>query len=484
MILTGLLVSSCSSIGKPEPDISYDGTTYVKIVATNVVDSINVKANFVSFVPMKGCIKKEVSISRDDKYFINYQITRPELVEFIINNKESFKTYLIPNDTITLILKQDSNVSNQIFTNYSIENDIFKYCKAKFNNLGYYKFTDDAPFARKYLYKMGRSQNDYNTAMKALDSEEKKSINFLEKYVNLPKWFVTVERANIQYNAAYARLMMFNDLSSYKQTVKPPISAPFYNSSARLSTEYYNYLSNYFLTGYPSKFNFTGIKRLVRIFDMEYPRIDSLLKGDIKNHFIIGLITSYYVICADENEEGQVDSLFISHDFKLTPAEKKFIAQEKSNNRNIRLTGASLKYGESSPNFELKDVRGSLYKLSDFKGKRIYLHFWATWCGPCLSEIPTLNKLIANLDTNKVVVVSVCLDNEIDKWKQIINVKKLSGINLICDGNWDQIITSQFLIAKIPHYTLIDENNLILKNNCKGPADIDKELLDLNTSKL
>ena len=54
--------------------------------------------------------------------------------------------------------------------------------------------------------------------------------------------------------------------------------------------------------------------------------------------------------------------------------------------------------GKEASDFELKDMKGNTVKLSDYKGKKVYLKFWASWCGPCRQSMPELNKLVEEKD--------------------------------------------------------------------------------------
>ena len=56
--------------------------------------------------------------------------------------------------------------------------------------------------------------------------------------------------------------------------------------------------------------------------------------------------------------------------------------------------------GKDASDFELKDMKGNTVKLSDYKGKKVYLKFWATWCGPCRKSMPELEKLVKDTDRN------------------------------------------------------------------------------------
>jgi len=61
----------------------------------------------------------------------------------------------------------------------------------------------------------------------------------------------------------------------------------------------------------------------------------------------------------------------------------------------------------TAPNFELKDVAGKAINLQDKRGKVILLNFWASWCPPCVKEIPSMNRLAESFDEDKFEIVSV-----------------------------------------------------------------------------
>ncbi len=64
----------------------------------------------------------------------------------------------------------------------------------------------------------------------------------------------------------------------------------------------------------------------------------------------------------------------------------------------------------SAPQFELKDKAGKTHKLRDFAGKSVLVHFWASWCPPCLEELPQFLELVRALDGKPVVFVAISLD--------------------------------------------------------------------------
>jgi len=63
--------------------------------------------------------------------------------------------------------------------------------------------------------------------------------------------------------------------------------------------------------------------------------------------------------------------------------------------------------GEKAPDFVLKDVSGHTVRLSDYRGKIVVINFWATWCAPCLAEMPELSRLQKDHRDNGLQVIGV-----------------------------------------------------------------------------
>ena len=77
--------------------------------------------------------------------------------------------------------------------------------------------------------------------------------------------------------------------------------------------------------------------------------------------------------------------------------------------------------GGPAPQFELETLDGDTVKLSDFKGEFVVLNFWATWCGPCIKEMPELQKTHLSSGENKIKIIAVNLSeskDRVDKFTQ------------------------------------------------------------------
>jgi peroxiredoxin len=129
--------------------------------------------------------------------------------------------------------------------------------------------------------------------------------------------------------------------------------------------------------------------------------------------------------------------------------------------------------GNPAPEFELKDETGKIVKLSDLRGKFVYMDFWSMGCGPCISEFensaPEFHAKYKDFDI--VYVYINVADNE-QNWKKGIEKFKLHGINLTAEG-WNKHPTCQaYNVIGIPHYVLIDREGKIAKNDCDRPSII------------
>lgn len=63
--------------------------------------------------------------------------------------------------------------------------------------------------------------------------------------------------------------------------------------------------------------------------------------------------------------------------------------------------------GKPAPDFTVTDLSGKVHKLSDYRGKNVMLVFWATWCGPCITEVPHIKALNNILDEDKLKILAI-----------------------------------------------------------------------------
>lgn len=74
--------------------------------------------------------------------------------------------------------------------------------------------------------------------------------------------------------------------------------------------------------------------------------------------------------------------------------------------------------------FQLEDLQGNLSSFSDLKGKTVFVNLWATWCPPCIAEMPEIQSLYEDTSSEKIVFVMISLDDDKEKPKKFISRKE------------------------------------------------------------
>ncbi|WP_337968120.1 TlpA disulfide reductase family protein [uncultured Flavobacterium sp.] len=129
--------------------------------------------------------------------------------------------------------------------------------------------------------------------------------------------------------------------------------------------------------------------------------------------------------------------------------------------------------GKPSPDFDYENHKGGKTKLSDLKGKYVYIDLWATWCAPCRAEIPYLQKIEEKYHGKNIEFVSVSIDKlkDNEKWKKFVVDKKLGGIQLFADKDWESEFVTNYGVTGIPRFILIDPNGNVLKADAARPSE-------------
>lgn len=121
-----------------------------------------------------------------------------------------------------------------------------------------------------------------------------------------------------------------------------------------------------------------------------------------------------------------------------------------------------LAVGTIAPDFTLKDIDGKDVSLSNFRGKQVVLHFWASWCPDCRAEVPEIKAAQAAADPSKVVFVSVSFDRKVEAFEAYVRDNALGGVQLFdALGKKESAIGSTYHVQWIPATYLIGPDGRI-----------------------
>ncbi len=133
--------------------------------------------------------------------------------------------------------------------------------------------------------------------------------------------------------------------------------------------------------------------------------------------------------------------------------------------------------GMDSPTFAFYDANEELVSLADLQGKLVYIDIWATWCGPCIKEIPALKALKEEMEGKEIEIVSICTKDSKDRWLAFIGKKKLKGMQLFAPDDNASFFTD-YMLNGVPRFILLDREGKIIDANAPRPSNpLLKELL-------
>lgn len=128
-----------------------------------------------------------------------------------------------------------------------------------------------------------------------------------------------------------------------------------------------------------------------------------------------------------------------------------------------------LRSGNPSVSFSYMDIDGKTVSMADLKGKYIYIDVWATWCGPCRGELPSLKELEEKYAGKDIYFVSMSCDKKKKAWENMVKKDELKGIQL--HMGTDRSFMDAYLINGIPRFILLDREGKIISANMTRPSD-------------
>jgi peroxiredoxin len=191
-----------------------------------------------------------------------------------------------------------------------------------------------------------------------------------------------------------------------------------------------------------------------------------------------GLKPGKYVLSVTIRERSPNRSISISSSPRLASASQEFELKAPEDGKEaaphdlgkINLTlHRRLKVGDKAPDFSIKTVDGAPLKLSDFKGKFVLLDFWATWCGPCVAELPHLKETFTKHGGNqRFAMIGLSLDSETKAPKEFATKNGVKWIQGFL-GDWSKTtLPKDYGVEGIPSLFLIDPDGKIAALDFRG----------------
>ncbi|HYD22785.1 MAG TPA: TlpA disulfide reductase family protein, partial [Flavipsychrobacter sp.] len=129
--------------------------------------------------------------------------------------------------------------------------------------------------------------------------------------------------------------------------------------------------------------------------------------------------------------------------------------------------------GAPAIDFTVADADGKKIKLSDLKGKVVYIDFWASWCGPCKAQFPHTKKIKEHFAGKDVVFVYVSIDEDEKAWAAAKEKHELTGLHTRING-WEAKLAEEYGVRGVPSYFLVDRDGNFATDDTPRPSNGEK----------
>ena len=190
--------------------------------------------------------------------------------------------------------------------------------------------------------------------------------------------------------------------------------------------------------------------------------IEQKVKTDSLKVRAEGVLLSQYISSFDYNnkyEEGLKELTALTERFQL---DEKYLGEFKVRKSSIA--------GTPFPaDVVLTDLQGKKVDFAKYRGKYVFIDLWASWCIPCIKEIPHLKQLEKELQNKDVVFLSISIDTNVAAWKKKVAALGLEGELL---NNQDNKLCESLNVSGIPFFLIYDKEGKLYKYNAYRPSDM------------
>lgn len=394
---------------------------------------------------------KEIKLNTDGSF--NSEVKIDYAGQYSLVSDENHMYIYLDNTSKLHITADNSNFSKSIrFTGKGSEENNYWKLKRELeeNKIGipetFYKLNENSYIEKikelrseiESLFAKYTFNNEYFT------KNEKRSINFQElSFYTIYEYFHSyfTKNENFKTSSNFPKISLDFDLDNEEDYLFS------YHYETIVSTIFREELKKHKTSGYLSK------------------SIIPVLKSMKNKHFKQEILN---LIQADVNPQNPDGDILLNEILLLTDNQDQ--RKEIIDNYNKLKSLLTLK---KSPNFNYDNYSGGKTSLEDLKGKYVYIDIWATWCGPCINEIPSLKKIEKKYEDKNITFVSISIDENINKWKNFIKGRKLSGIQLIADKGIESDFIVRYAIKAIPRFILIDPDGNIILPDAPRPSSVD-----------
>lgn len=380
-----------------------------------------------------GLIGKVVFFGNDGEFYPLYLAEGDSINIFVNNGNIQFNGKLCP----------ENKFISEWFNIMAKLRELDYTMKGRQVTAAYYKEVLDsiAPLAEEHL-------KNINTGNKIFD-------NYMKK---LMPYYLQYDALSIFINGIY-----FNQKSDY----------PKYLQNLFDNYKYDNMdVWNYFIMPTDLLINYAFGRETVYNFKQGIPApmmMENIQSNQLREAFGLEALKRGFFFDEAEKVMKQYDYCFT--DEKMKAERDRILVQYRVN-----------KPGNDWVDFAYEDINGKKHHLSDYLGQVVVVDVWATWCGPCKRELPSLEQLEKEMAGKKVTFISLSVDQNKNTWKNYIQEKKLKGIQLISFNKGP--IVDIYKVNSIPRFMVFSKKGKTVSTDAPRPSTPDlKRMIEQELTK-
>lgn len=458
-----LMVIALASCSMPDP-----GTVTVTGVVENPTGA-EVEVFYYKDFITNSMEKLVVSLDEHNAFSATLPLTQAEFV-YVSIPRRTFMLYLKPGaNTHMLFDASDPENIPVVSGDFEKENSFF----LSYRMLVGQKHSHSDVFS---MMQEAEEAMEFKAYVKGIYDERKQFLTEHPLYAELDRDFVRHFELDILYQK-YFYLMQYASVLEFlfEPDVMPELTDEFFafledenlfSDKHTLSRQYYNFLNHYLRyqmamladdnddrSRQVTQFDlatelFSGKSRDLVLADVV---ISALSFGDFEE--AIGLYRRF----SDMRPSGDVAAIVLAE----------YTAHQ------------ALAPGKPAPAFTLTDIDGQEVSLDDFLGKVVYLDFWASWCGPCLQQIPHAKELKQRMaGRDDLVFLYISVDTDQQAWRNMVADRDIQGVHLNVPG-FSHEVPQSYNLKGVPTFYLIGRDGKIADNRPPRPSQerIDEVLM-------
>lgn len=384
----------------------------------------------------------------DGNFSTKLRLSRPTIGKLVYGSR-LVELYIEPGDAIQIAFDAKDFLNSLNFTGAGgVHNNFLKNLRVNYTNQDKEAkgkvFSESNPKAfKKFLKKIHEDKLSYYRGKLHEFSGDfshyaKASIDYWYSY-NLTNY-----RWEHPLNHHQPAPMVINDRSFYDFMDEIPLNNP-----QALPNEYYAYFIDVFLDDRKKE-----------------PENLGLTKLELATKYLEGQVMYFYKakVLGAASRNGELSNVIF--DVKMFMDACTYEPYRESMKNALRESNTMLP-GMQAPNFNLVDVKGKKVSLSDYKGKVIYLDFWATWCTSCIRQISNTSEMRRQLKGQDIVFIYVSLDNTDYDWKRFVTRNRVTGTHLFAEGALSSVTATDYGVKQLPTAFIIDKDGKIVENKSK-----------------